>query len=495
MKVRIFGRDSDDKGSQLERLTQRLLERRGYRQIALDFVGAGGTEIDIKAELPLPGLNNESTVHVIGECKAYEATVAQPEWMKFLGKVYTASAKVTKKKAIRGIFVALSGVNGNFAGAYDQFAEHDDSVELVTGDNLVSQVIKEFKLPEVSEFLLAIGRFTKDAVASVSLGYYESWAFWIAEFANSTFAVLGGERLDQTPSGDLIQIISSQLQAATYRDLSQEEMSKLRRSFARKFVLGQCLSRRPIVPPEQENFFPFNVSVAQSDLDTACKELQGEGAVIGINGQFVLADLEANLERRAALIREMLNGAVFLIHLDTDQWESLIDEDLLNESCRIQGQVSMPQVDRQGLVQLMKWSPSGLFWSLNPDPFLSGNRIENSEVEAALAPERSRWYRSQMLTHAVQDFQGAVFGKILFERYGLVELEFTRGAVFKTQKERVLETAVTERIRIAKGAPDLGGQLVHVWLTEAQPEPWETLSSHSTLSAPASPDSIDSENN
>jgi hypothetical protein len=246
------------------------------------------------------------------------------------------------------------------------------------------------------------------------------------------------------------------------------------------------------VPPEQANFFPFNVSVSQSDLDAACKELRAEGAVIDTDEKVVLADLKTNLERRATLIREMLNGTVFLIHLDTDEWESLIDDDLLSQSFRIQGEVSMPEIDRQGLLQLMKWSPSGLFWSLNPDPFLSGNRVENSEVNAALAPERSRWYRAQMLTHAVQDFQGAVFGKILFERYGLVELQFTRGAVFKTQKGQALDTAVSERIRIAKAAPDLGGQLVHVWLTEAQPEPWETPLIQSDLGPPTPADLLDS---
>jgi len=49
MKVRLFGKNSDDKGKQLETLTQRLLQRLGYRQITLNFVGSGGSEIDIRA--------------------------------------------------------------------------------------------------------------------------------------------------------------------------------------------------------------------------------------------------------------------------------------------------------------------------------------------------------------------------------------------------------------------------------------------------------------
>lgn len=114
MRVRLFGKNSDDKGTQLEELTQRLLERLGYRQITLNSIGAGGSEVDICAEYPVPGLNSESIVHLIGECKAYEATVGMPDWLKFLGKLYTE--KTSKRKVVRGLFVALSGVNGTSRG-------------------------------------------------------------------------------------------------------------------------------------------------------------------------------------------------------------------------------------------------------------------------------------------------------------------------------------------------------------------------------------------
>jgi hypothetical protein len=32
---------------------------------------------------------------------------------------------------------------------------------------------------------------------------------------------------------------------------------------------------------------------------------------------------------------------------------------------------------------------------------------------------------------------------------------------------------ITERHRIARAAPDLGGGLVQIWLTANHPEPWE----------------------
>jgi hypothetical protein len=471
LKVRVFGRNSDDKGTQLESLTKRLLERRGYCQVTTNLLGPGGTEIDIAAEFPFPGLSGDNFVHVIGECKAYESPVAQPEWMKFLGKVY--QTRVTRKREVRGIFLALSGVNGSFNGAYEDFRERDGSIELVTGDRLAEQMITEFRLPAITGFLYAIGRFTSDPITTISLGYYDSRAFWIAEFANETFTVLSGEKLDQKPSPEVIEMISQQLQAATYRDLFSEELAIQRRNFARKFVLGQSLAGLPITPPEQENFFPFNIVLSQSELDDALSQLRSEELIVEANGQPRLADMESNIERRVAVIREILKGPVVLTHLDTDQWDALIDEPLVRESLRIQRELPMPEECWPEILKLMKWSPSALFWSLNPDPLLTHPQ-ENAAADAYLRPEHLRWYRAQMMALAVRDYQGHTFGKILFERHGLIELQFRKEAVFKTAKEPALTMDITERHRIAQAAADLGGGgLVQIWLTANHPEPWE----------------------
>ena len=49
MKIRVFGKDTDDKGTQLEILTKRLLESRGYRQVGLNSIGSGGTRRSISS--------------------------------------------------------------------------------------------------------------------------------------------------------------------------------------------------------------------------------------------------------------------------------------------------------------------------------------------------------------------------------------------------------------------------------------------------------------
>ena len=313
MRVRLFGKTSDDKGTQLERLAQRLLVRLGYRKITLNAVGSGGSEIDIHAEYAVPGFTGANPVRLIGACKAYEVVVGLPDWLKFLGKLYTE--KFVSQQEVRGLLIALSGVNGNVAGAYNDLSNHDRSVELISGDDLVSHLIAEFNLVPASYAVSRIRQLTADPIATLSLGYYEGRAFWIAEFVSSTFTVLLGEPPGQDPPVDLIQLVSGQIQAATYRDLSEEQRAKETRFFARKHVLGQLLTHKSIEPPQQEPGLPV---LLQADIGTASADLLEEGKIVRVATSLSLADT-ADVGLRASVIREILSGVCVLSHIGSPE--------------------------------------------------------------------------------------------------------------------------------------------------------------------------------
>jgi hypothetical protein len=163
--------------------------------------------------------------------------------------------------------------------------------------------------------------------------------------------------------------------------------------------------------------------------------------------------------------------------LDSDEWEAMIDDDLLTESLRIQGNLAVSESDREDLIKLMKWSPAALFWALTPDPLLT-RPPENEQVASLLAPEHPRWYRSQMINHAMADFNGPV-AAVLFKRYGIVEMQSSRMVAFMTLERLALDMTVVDRIGLAKYASDPAidpgpdAPVVRVWMTENQPEPWE----------------------
>ena len=116
----ILGKNKDDVGQQLEKLTKRLLESRGYKNVTTDTIGEGGNEIDVQADFQIPVPNNPINRRLISECKAWASPISLPDWLKFLGKVFVEEAKLGAE--VDGLFVALSGVNGAVRGNYDSLS-------------------------------------------------------------------------------------------------------------------------------------------------------------------------------------------------------------------------------------------------------------------------------------------------------------------------------------------------------------------------------------
>lgn len=88
MRIYFLGRNNDDKGTQLEILTKRILMQHGLTNVMRDEVGPGANEIDVTAEIIHNVGLSEIKIPVICECKAYDTAVTMPQWLKFLGKLY-----------------------------------------------------------------------------------------------------------------------------------------------------------------------------------------------------------------------------------------------------------------------------------------------------------------------------------------------------------------------------------------------------------------------
>ena len=87
MRIFFLGRNSDDKGTQLENLTKRILMQYGLTNVTRDEVGPGANGIDVTAEIIHNVGLGEIKIPVICECKACDNAVTMPQWLKFLGKL------------------------------------------------------------------------------------------------------------------------------------------------------------------------------------------------------------------------------------------------------------------------------------------------------------------------------------------------------------------------------------------------------------------------
>jgi len=103
---------------------------------------------------------------------------------------------------------------------------------------------------------------------------------------------------------------------------------------------------------------------------------------------------------------------------------------------------------------------------------LCGHRGKAPAVEELMTRVHVKYYRTQLLAFAIEDFRGPWFSRILHERYGLRELEIARHGVFKSQNGVEVDMDITERIALARFAPSSGGNLIHVLLVDHAPEPW-----------------------
>jgi hypothetical protein len=274
MRLRILGTTSDERGCELERLASRLLSRKGYRQVTTNLVGSGGNELDIVAEFPVPGLGTSHPVTIIGECKAHEAPIAMSDWLKFLGKVATEQWK--PQANVRGLLIALSGVNGNVAGAYNDLRKTMSTIELVSGDALRDMVASEFSVVAADQVAVHVSRSTPMAVVEISLAYYREHAYWLVVFSDDTFTLLDAAHLDQPVPPATIDALQYVKSLKSFRDLSAEAESKQRQAIASKCLLALLLIHRDglTLPKACEELAKIEATVQSQDVGVALDRLR-----------------------------------------------------------------------------------------------------------------------------------------------------------------------------------------------------------------------------
>lgn len=145
----ILGKNRDDKGTQLEKLVSAILTKKGYVNVVTNKIGSGGEELDVTAEYPVPLIGATSSKRLIAECKAHKNAVDVPTWLKFLGKIFTDEVKTGQK--VTGCLIALSGINGNCQGAYDDVKLKRDDITVLVGDALQVILGELYQLAQASQ--------------------------------------------------------------------------------------------------------------------------------------------------------------------------------------------------------------------------------------------------------------------------------------------------------------------------------------------------------
>jgi hypothetical protein len=468
----IIGQTSEEKGNQLEQLAAAILSKLGYSNIITNRISNGGEEIDVTASFAVPSPGIDNVLRLICECKAYRSPVAMSDWLKFLGKCF--SEERLRKETIFGCFIALSGVNGNVAGHYDGLSQECKTIKLVSGDDLLTVVTELYNVCALEVAANNIRNLTDRQIRHAEIAYYQNTCLWIVAFQDDSYAVLDAQG---NPYNDgNLEIIANNIEAClavkTYVNLSEEVEAKRRFRFAKKTVLGQLMADNGATKITQ--LLADNALFAKDELLAAIAEMEAVEWVTK-NDEMLLLTIDS-AQTKAEVFRFFLDGEIPMKGFASDFYDNIIDEQLLAEIQRIQGNLPLSSQDVQTAIQLMRWSPEALLWSLKHDPMLTTHRVDPKFSITNDINAHDRNYFLQVLSKGLMlDFRKKAFSKYFFIRRQMRSINITRTIEVTLDSGRILKGQTYEKQAVGQLVEEYGGGYVLMLGIDEKPRPWEWL--------------------
>ena len=441
MKLYILASGKDEKGTQLEKLTQKILEHCGYDYVNTNVVGAGGDEIDVSAKYvsPLPG--GESFFRVICECKAHERPITMDDWDKFLGKIF----KNDNNGLAIGLMIALSDANGNVKGDIEEHQEkYKNKIRLITGEELIESLSEAYCLDKTDVAKKEIRQLTTDTVTNLDLILYKEEIYWFFSFANDTFSIFDKKynSISVQLENEILPLLSdkSQFQKTQYRNIRDEKDVLFRRNILKvvsswKLMQGACsfndlidavayFSRDNIVSNEKD-IVEGLAELQYVNVDTTTKEVKLK---------------DCNEVDYVAFYKTLFDGQVptYLYH---DYYKDHIDNALLDKICSIQYGLQLNEDERCKCLFLLKNSPSALCYALDKDPLLKNVGLGY----AAVVQSAKNHFVETLLFHFENDCKSNA-DNFVFEKLGV--RDFQRNITVNVVDNSGIETTINAKKRL-----------------------------------------------
>ncbi|QQL50278.1 restriction endonuclease [Mucilaginibacter ginkgonis] len=478
----ILGKNTDDKGRQLEELTKCLLTQIGYEQIVANEVRAGGDEIDLTARLRQRGLKDEVFHDVICECKAYKTPLNLPDWLKFLGKLY--AYEHGNQSVALGCFIALNGVNGNVWGHFKSLRKNKGHLQIVEGDDLIKLIKSEMQLSSIEEIIYQLSNLTSRTVINSDLAYYQKKCYWLVEFAKETFTVFdgGGKPIDSEEVQIIGKLIQDNTELREYVDLLAENEAIKRMQFIQKYVLsvllitGQAISVRQILENENREAIESQIGkISLDEISVAIQSLLEEKLLDVKKGKYTLITHHTNgqINSTVAFIRYFLNDRILLFALGTKHYWDLIDPELLQVILTMQGEMSLDAETKAVCLKLIRWSPRALIWACHPDTFLLNQQKNNLQLDLQTAQVGNAYFLRKVMDLFLKDYDEDGLRKYFLKECGIVEVETEIKLRIKSIETLLAEPRNKQRIALGQMSEEYGDVIIPMLILPEQPEPWE----------------------
>lgn len=365
MKLIILGKTNDDKGTQLEQLTKRILETQGYSNIVNNVQVSGASELDVTAsKVERVGINDINTP-VVCECKAHEKPISMADWLKFIGKLHIA--RKIEPRTI-GLMLALSGANGAVVGSVNSDFKDDPCVQLIANDDIVMLLSKVYSLPEPNSIKEQLSHWPIPPITEINPVYYNSQIWWLVGCEDGHFTLCHSNSKPATfdeVKGILPLFPDYTIyQEDAFVDIWNSIETGMQMRQIEKFIVIELLKESPLDITSVRQIYSgideqlFNASIKNSlfiSSDQANKTLN-------------LSDFSAIT--KVELYRFLLDGECPVNVFSMDFYQRNIDDDLLKQIWSIQGGFELPNELTDKCLRLLRLSPSAMVYALQPDKFL-----------------------------------------------------------------------------------------------------------------------------
>lgn len=373
MRLFILGQTGKDKGTQLEQLTVRILEKQGYKNIQTNNQNAGGNEIDVTAYKTIEAGLKPQNIKLVAECKAYDKPIDMNAWLKFMG-IFHYEKEANPHTT--GMMICLSGANGPVLGLYNEKHDNDQTIQLIANGDLISLLSACYELvPEIKvrERLVAVSYCD---IYENNLLYYDKRLYWATSFLDGKYTLSYSN--GQPMTKEEFNTISSFI--ANYSPYIVEDFVDIRDYVE---VQQRLTAINMVLLTVLVNGFSGSISEVSQHIQDIKKNGSIDIDVLEMaieQNPFVIYDKGSNLVRlKDDKEFDIIDFYRFVIYqgcpvdlISSEYYQEHIDNKFLDMILQIQYGLEIPDDKRDDCLFLLKCSPSALLRAITPNDLFQG---------------------------------------------------------------------------------------------------------------------------
>ena len=377
MKLFCLGNSKEEKGHQLELITQAILRHQGYVNVTCNAVGSGGNEIDVSARYHQSILAADIDIPVICECKAHKTPIDMDAWQKFIGKRAIAARENANTV---GVMIALTGVKPTVSSDYENVKSNTPrNIFLHSEEDIIPILQEYFNVEEERAIKELMEQELQRAVLHIYLLCYKQHFIWYVELTDHTYTLYSHSIIWSDQDIVMLQNLLEKekiVGTQAFFNYWERERQQHELQLVQMQLIG-LLSVRGSMPIDdvidEINKQPSNVVPVSKILLMKSMEMfsfvTDDGAQLSMKRDDEIDFVE--------FYRFVLLGGCPVDYFYSDYYQSHIDDSLLRKILAIQSNLNLSEEHFPKVLFLLKASPKALLYSLFPDKRIATTRRED----------------------------------------------------------------------------------------------------------------------